>query len=254
MATFYFFKINKDDLFINTTTNGKLNLNHFREVMVTHTATRSNEDKAVNGEGFINPIITTLNTKDVLISSCTIQGSLGYYNQAFLNDDENISSNRVQHIFYTQAKVMITEDYEVVLYFEFSEETSGKSKAKSLVEELELDLETVRFSHELLTKIKENHKWTAAKMEKLDRIGDSTRTVSFEIDPADEGESQIDEIYNDSGKLTHLTFDFKVDDTNTITIKLYKDNHGFIQNTEIENFPLSVNDVLIQLFEKLDSL
>lgn len=252
MATFYFFKINSEDMFLSNT-EGKLNLNRCYELMTENTATKESGNNQVNGEGFIHPIIRHIGTKEVITSNCAVQGSLGYYNQAFFNDTE-VTSTRVQQTFYSQANVIITEDYEVILYFDFSEEISGKTKATALIENLGFELERVKFTHEKLVLIKEEFSWKAAKLEKIDRTGDSTRTVSYEIDQADEGSSQIDELYNEYGKLSHLAFDFKVDDTNAITVKLYKDNHGFIQGSEVESFSIDFNEVIIRLFEKLEEL
>lgn len=252
MATFYFFKINSEDLFI-TDTNGKLDLNQCHELMLRHAATKDSEDNAVNGEGFIHPLITKIGSKELIVSNCAVQGSLGYYNQAFF-DDQEVTSIRVQQKFYSQARVIITEDYEVIIYFESSEEVSGKTKATALLEELGFELERIRFNHEKLNLIKETFRWNAAKLEKIDRNGDSTRTVSYEIDQADEASSKIDELYNEYGKLSHLSFDFRLNESNTLTVKLYKDNHGFVQNNEVENLPVDINDVLTQLFEEVQSL
>ncbi|SYZ77244.1 hypothetical protein [Trichococcus shcherbakoviae] len=226
MATFYFFKINSEDLFLSNN-EGKLDLNECHKLMVANTATKESQNNAVNGEGFIHPLITRIGSKEVIISNCVVQGSLGYYNQAFFGA-QDVTSVRVQQTFYSQARVIFTEDYEVILYFDYSEEISGKAKATALIEKLGFELERIRFNHEKLNSIKEKFNWKAAKLEKIDRTGDSTRMVSYEIDQADEYTSKIDELYNEFGRLSHLSFDFRVDDTNKITIKLYKDNHGFI--------------------------
>lgn len=252
MATFYFFKINSDDIFISNT-EGKLDLKRCHELMTENMATKEDGSNQVNGEGFIHPIIKHIGTKEVITSNCTVQGSLGYYNQAFF-DNQEVTSRRVQQTFYSQANVIITEDYEVILYFEFSEEISGKTKATALIENLGFELERIKFKHEKLIQIKEKFSWKAAKLEKIERTGDSTRTVSYEIDQADEGTSKIDELYNEYGKLSHLAFDFKVDNDNIITVKLYKDNHGFIQNSEIECFPIDFNEVIIRLFQELEEI
>ncbi|MEG0294323.1 hypothetical protein [Enterococcus sp.] len=252
MTTFYFFKINSDDMFISNT-DGKLDLKRCHALMAENMATKENDSNKVNGEGFIYPIIKHIGTKEVITSNCVVQGSLGYYNQAFF-DNQKVTSRRVQQTFYSQANVIITEDYEVILYFDFSEEISGKTKATALIENLGFDLERVKFKHEKLIQIKEKFSWKAAKLEKIDRMDDSTRTVSYEIDQADEGSSQIDQLYNEYGTLSHLAFDFRVDEINTITVKLYKDNHGFIQNSEIECFQVDFNEVLINLFKELEEL
>lgn len=252
MATFYFFKINSEDLFLSNN-EGKLDLNECHDLMIANTATKDSVNNAVNGEGFIHPVITRIGNKEVIISNCAVQGSLGYYNQAFFGV-QDVTSVRVQQTFYSQARVIVTEDYEVILYFDYSEEISGKAKATALIEKLGFELERIRFNHEKLISIKEKFNWKAAKLEKIDRTGDSTRMVSYEIDQADEFSSKIDELYNEFGRLSHLSFDFHVDDTNKITIKLYKDNHGFIASNEIESFPVNIIDVLIRLFNELDAV
>lgn len=249
MATFYFFKINSDNLFIDDM-HGKLDLKKLQELMNNHMATKDSESQEVNGEGFIDPQISTIGDKKLIISNCTVQGSLGYYNQAYIKNGQ-VTSTRVQQKFYSQARVIITEDYEVIIYFEFSEETSGKTKAKALLEELNLELEIVRFNHEKLNQIKDMYKWNAAKLEKIDKIDDSTRVVSYEIDQADESSSKIDELYQEYGKMCNLSFDFTLDNEKVIAVKLYKDNHGFMQNTEVENLAEDINAILIELFEQI---
>lgn len=252
MATFYFFKINSDELFL-TANNGKLDLDKCYQLMIKNAATKKMEDNAVNGEGFIHPTKTKIGSKNVIVSNCAVQGSLGYYNKAFF-DDQEVNSIRVQQKFYSQSNVILTEDYEVIVYFQYSEEISGKSKVTALIEELGIELDKIRFNHEKLNLIKENYKWNAAKLEKIDKTDNSTKTVSYEIDQADEQSSKIDELYTKYGKLSHISFDFPITDSNMIIIKLYKDNHGFVQNAELDNLAVNVNDVLLKLFDDFEGL
>ena len=72
MATFYFFKVNSEDMFLSNTED-KLNLKRCHELMTENTKYRNK----INGEGFIHQIIKYIGTKEVITSNCAVQKRLG---------------------------------------------------------------------------------------------------------------------------------------------------------------------------------
>lgn len=67
-------------------------------------------------------------------------------------------------------------------------------------------------------------------------------------------ESEIDELYKNHGQLTHLSFDFELDDDSddSVTVKLYGDNHhGMLNDKELEGSPWNTEVVLNKLLHEI---
>ncbi|KGX94048.1 hypothetical protein N781_00440 [Pontibacillus halophilus JSM 076056 = DSM 19796] len=231
MAIFNFFTLNTAeqlDLFFSE--DGQLDLDILRNRMVENRAPIDGQG-GINGEGFISPNFQIRNDQQVVESFCASQGSLGYYNEARMIND-NFTTQRIQHHYYSKSFMMITQKSDFIIKFDFASEEGTKSKVKSLIEEMGFEATIFRLDNELLRKIQGRFDWTAAKLDKIERYGDSTRRVSYEIDPADDQfPSQVDEDYREHGKMSHITFEIPYNAPgapNTVTVKLYSQGHRIV--------------------------
>lgn len=206
MATMFFFTLTTNDhpdLFLSTE-KGFINLVKLKKMMEEKTAPIDNG--IIKGEGFskINIINRIVN---VIECFCTAQSSLGYFYEARYEED-NITSNRMQHSYYSKSSLTITENNHVIIKFDWSAEEGAKTKVKALLESLGLEAVSIKVNDELLRKIQNNYIWTAAKIDRIEKAGDSTKKVSYEIDPSDdEFQSGVDREYREHGKMSHLNFE-----------------------------------------------
>jgi len=216
------------DLFYSN--EGKLDLDKLIEKMMEYQAP-IREDGTITGEGFVDIETQGEHELNFVQSFCTAQGSLGYFNEARVVEN-TVKTVRVQHQYYSKSLINITEDSELIIKFDVSNDENAKTKVKSLIESLGFEATIFRLDDALLRKIKDNFKWTAAKLEKIEKYGDSTKKVSYEIDPSDDKfQSEVDALYNEHGKMSHIQFElpYKASGApNTVTVKLYKDGHRIV--------------------------
>ncbi|MFD9626956.1 hypothetical protein [Peribacillus muralis] len=245
MAILNFFTLNTgDQLDLFFSDGEKLNLEKVKEQMLEYSAP-VHENGLVSGEGFVDIETSAYDDKDYIKCFCTAQGSLGYYNEAKLVEGV-LRTERVQHKFYSKSLINLTDNSELIIKFDQSNDEVAMTKVKSLVESLGFEVENFRLDHSLLRKIKDKpeFKWTAAKIEKIEKNGDNTKKVSYEIDPSNDAyESEVDELYREHGKLSHIQFEIPYTATgapNTVTVKLYKDRNRIV----IDDNQFSNDDVL----------
>ncbi|MGC4378309.1 hypothetical protein WD019_15475 [Fictibacillus sp. Mic-4] len=232
MAVLNFYTLNtaeQMDLFYSE--EDKLNLNAVKEIMLENSAPYSNAEGVITGEGFFSIQTKVIEEKPLIECYCTAQGSLGYFYEAKVIEDQ-ITTTRTQHQYYSKALINITEDNFLIIKFDYSNEESSKSKVKSIVEQLGFEATIFRLDNDLLRKVQERYKWTAAKLDKIEKHGDSTKKVSYEIDPSDDQfQSEVDELYNEHGKMSHIKFEMPYrapGAPNTVTVKLYSDGHRIV--------------------------
>jgi hypothetical protein len=257
MAILNFYLLNTSeqlDLFYSD--NEKLNLKKIKEVMLEYQAPVS-DDGTITGEGFVDIEIKSEHDLNFIQSYCTAQGSLGYFNEARIVDN-TVKTIRVQHKYYSKSLINLTEDSELIIKFDVSNDENAKTKVKSLIESLGFEASTFRLDDSLLRKVKETFKWTAAKLEKIEKSGDNTKKVSYEIDPSDDKfKSEVDELYNEHGKMSHIQFELPykaVGAPNFVTVKLYKDGHRIVVDEEQFSSEDSFKQFMIYLLKTLRSL
>jgi len=202
------------------------------------------DDGRISGEGFVNIQIKE-NNEGLRYIECftTTENSLGYYYPAEITGD-SIRSNKIQHKYFNRSSLMITDNNYVIMKFDWSAEEGSKSRVKSILETLGFKISSFKVTDSLIRKIQNDFEWRAVKIDKIEKSGDKTRKVSFEIDPTDTSESRVDQEYRDHGKMNQLTFEhpivFEDRDPNTrpmISVKLYKEggNRIFINTDEFGN-------------------
>lgn len=234
------------DLFV--TENGKLLLETLKAIMQKKTATYDTEG-IITAEGFINTQIEEIEKVKLISSYCAAQGSLGYFNETKFTGGK-IQSTRKKHQYYIKSSIMITENSNLIIRFETSSEEDAKVGVKKLVESLNFKASTLKINDALIRAIKKEYKWTAAKLERIDKDGDPTKKLAYELDPAhDTSKSTVDELYQEHGKMSHIQFElpYKAKNCpNYVTVKLYKDGNRIV--IDENQFPLKNREVYLKPF------
>ncbi|SDM17009.1 hypothetical protein [Bacillus sp. OK048] len=258
MSSFTMYKLNTAeqlDLFLNP--SGKLNLDEVSRSMNEKVATIGNDGR-ISGEGFIKPIITNRNGISVLEAYGTDLVNLGnYFDTKF--HDETVTTTETQYTFYSKTRIIITEDSDLILKFDNSTEEKAKGKVKALVEGLGFETQLFKLDDSLLRRIQNDDTltWSAAKLDRIDKDGDKTTKVSYEIDLAnDVHPSEVDDAYRNYGKMSHLKFEIPYEtagSTTNVTVSLYNNGHRvFFEEQELGIS--NVHDFIIYLMNKLYSI
>lgn len=217
------------------------------------------EQGKILGEGFTSIKKHKYGTIDYIECFSTFQCSLGYYYEAFIEDGD-MRTEKIHHQYFSKAKVMITSNGKVIVKFDWAAEENGRTKVKSLLESFGYKINPIRINDDLLRRVQKKYTWLGAKIEKINKGGDNTKRVSYEIDPSDEeAKSFVDEQYREYGKLCHLNFElpFSGDNENTpsrINVKLYSDGgHRIVINesefgdiNDFRNFQIHLTEVLVK--------
>lgn len=255
MASFTIYKLNTSeqlDLFYHR--EGKLNLEEVSRAMNENVATLGQDGK-ISGEGFIKPVITNRNGISVLEAFGTDLVNLGNYFDTTFHED-NVITTETQYTFYSKTRIIITENSDLILKFDNSTEEKAKGKVKALVEGLGFETQLFKLDDSLLRRIQNDDSltWSAAKLDRIDKDGDKTTKVSYEIDLAnDVNPSEVDDAYRNYGKMSHLKFEIPYEfagSTTNITVSLYNNGHRvFFEEQELGIS--NVHDFIIYLMTKL---
>lgn len=236
MASYlYIYKLNtadQPDLFFSD--EEKLNLDYLLDSMELNKAP-IDEVGHPHGEGFgIVEKLQIANT-EAIQCFCITRSSLGNYNEARFTTD-TFTTDRKQHTYYTKSKIYLTETNNFIIIFDNSIEERAKAKVKAQIEQIGLEMESLRITDKLIRHIQNTYSWSAATFNKIVKHGDSTRRVSFVIDPANATDrSLVQDEYSDHGEMSHIKFDLPYNDNGNdkeITVTLYSDKHRVIINED----------------------
>jgi hypothetical protein len=242
------------DLFYSD--EGKLNISFLEESMENF-RTPINEDGYPEGEGFGKIQRTTVLEQLAINSFCITQGTLGNYNEAKFTDD-TFTTEKKQHKYYTKSKIFLTENSDFIIIFDNSIEERAKAKVKAQIESLGFDTTSFRITDKLIRSIQSSYQWSAATFNKIVKHGDSTRRVSFQIDPGNDTDpSLVQEQYSEHGEMSHIKFEMPYEQENApnlISVTLYSDKNRIIINEE--EFPNNdtFNDFVLYLIHELNRL
>ncbi|WP_139377730.1 hypothetical protein [Solibacillus isronensis] len=234
-----------------------MNLEEIRRAMGQKVATLDTEGK-ITGEGFLHPRFENRNGVNVLEAYGTDLVNLGnYFATTFHNG--SVTTTETQYTFYSKTRIIITEDSDLILKFDNSTEEKAKGKVKALIEGLGFETTLFKLDDALLRKIQaeESFVWSAAKIDRIDKEGDKTTKVSYEIDLAnDVHPSQVDDAYREHGQMSHIKFQIPYDATgapNKVTVSLYNNGHrAFFEEDELGG--AQANDFVVYLMNRLKSL
>lgn len=234
-----------------------LNLEEVKRAMTSKVATIGTDGR-ISGEGFINPVIKKRNGIDVLEAYGTDLVNLGNYFDTTFHED-GVTTTETQYTFYSKTRIIITANSNLILKFDNSTEEKAKGKVKALVESLGFETILFKLDDELLRKIQDDGRfvWSATKIDRIDKDGDKTTKVSYEIDLAnDVHRSEVDDAYRAHGKMSHLKFQlpFVAEGApEKITVSLYNNgNRAFFEEVELGN--ASVHDFVVYLMITLKNI
>lgn len=258
MPSLFFLRLNTADqpdfLFCSEQVD-KLDLDKVKSALVEKEAPVG-ERGTITGEGFKNIVNRVRQGENLLEFFCASQGSLGYFNEARIEND-SVIAQRIQHQYYSKSTVMLTEQSQVIIKFDNTIDETARTKVKSLIESIGFEATAFRIDDSLLRKIQSSYKWSAVKLDKIEKRGDSTRRVSYEVDLANDNGSGVDEDYREYGQMSHLTFEIPFSAQgapNTVTVKLYNQgNRIVIDDNQIAD-PETFNDFVVYLLKTLEDM
>lgn len=242
------------DLFYNA--EDKLILEKVKDEMLKKAATIGEGGK-ITGQGFLNPEIKYREELRVLEVYGMDLINLGNYFDTTFNEN-NITTNEKQFTFYSKARIIITEDSDLILRFENSTEEKLRGKVKALVESLGFEASFIKIDDAFLRRVMNaGFDWSAVKIDRVDKVDDKTTKVSYEIDLAnDVHPSEVDQTYRNHGLISHLKFQLPLNREGApkdITINLYNNGHrAFFEANELGNFP--IDDFSVYLMKELKAI
>lgn len=258
MASYlYVYSLNtaeQPDLFFSE--EGKLKLTYLQEQMDNNKAP-INAEGFFEGQGFGKIQRTILMDRNAIQSFCVTLGSLGNFNEAKFSDDTFTTEKR-QHKYYSKSKIFITDQSDFIIMFDNSIEEREKAKVKAQVESLGFETTSFRITDKLIRSIQANYQWSAATFNKIVKHGDSTRRVSFVIDPANDTDpSLVQEQYSEHGEMSHIKFEMPYSQEgapNLVSVTLYSDKNRIIINEEeFSNYDM-FNNFVVYLIQELTRL
>lgn len=251
----YAYKLNTDtqqSLFYSS--EGKLNLDVVTNELNNNLVTIQHGRPANEGFSAVREI--SMGDIQSLEAFCIIESSLGNYFEAVFTEN-TFTSIPSRHRYFTKAKVFLTENNDFIMMFENSTEEKGKAGVNKNIKRLNFQIESFKITDSLIRNLQNNFVWTAASFNKIVKLGDSTRRVSFDIDPANTTDvSLIQTEYSDHGDLSHLKFSVPYIDQGTdktITVKLYEDKNRIIIDEEEFSTLDSFNEFVLYLMDILNT-
>lgn len=269
MATLFIYTMsaqNQADMFISDK-NGDISLQEMKDLLLRRSS--PNNNGLISGEGFSNASIITYSGINFIESYCTSEGSLGYFYEALV-DQGVVTSRKVQHSYFSKSKIIITENAHVIIKFDWAAEEKARIKVKEMIESLGTELEAFKITDTLIRFLQKHYHWTAAKIDRIEKIGDSTKKVSYTIDPSDiNSRSAVDDEYKDHGYMSHLTFEmpFSYENKHTATpslinVKIYSEGgHRVVINEDefgndkdLKYFQIHLMNELIKIKKESDGV
>jgi hypothetical protein len=260
MAVFNIYELNEAeqlDLFYSKS-DGNLDLDKIQEKMAEFIS--PSEDGEITGEGFLQIRQKERSYAKSIEAFATGSGTLGYYTQAFVEEDQgnDVSSKRKQQQFFSKSRIFLTEEGFLIIFFDDTTEERIKKNIKNLIENLGFEANNFHLSDQLMRKVRAKYDWQEVHLEKVENDRDSTSKVYYEIDIADtDNESKIDKIYGDKGKMVQISYEMAYDkgkEPLSKTVKLYKNDNRIV--IDPEEFPEydDLADFVVYLAKELISL
>ena len=184
MATLFFFrkKLQTSIFDVKYFENGKLNLNSIKQVLDGLNASYD-ENKVFNDEGYIDTKVSEDNT--TLTTTYIFKNTLGQYTTIMYDENESkVNVTRLPYSYFGQSKILIKDDLTIMVKANYSNEECVKGKCLSFLEDLGIDVEQIKFGNDIFQYIRNHYSWRKIKLQKIEREKDSTKNISYEIDPS----------------------------------------------------------------------
>jgi len=253
MASIFFYtKSPETSIFDLEYFNGnKLDLEKISEVIIEKKATY-NDNKVFDKEGYTQICVDSEN--GILSSTFIFKNNLGQYTTVMYDEEKDgLKISRAPYEYFSQSRVLITDELNVIFKSTYSNEENAKTKSIAFFEDIGIEVAPIRLDNNLFQYIRNNYDWKKIKIQRIEREKDSTRSLSYEIDPASDKESEVDNIYNDSGIFEHITFNLKFK-SDVYVVKLYKmgnkitvDEGQFKSKELFEEFSLYLLKVITEI-------
>ncbi|MBL4933931.1 hypothetical protein [Clostridium paridis] len=231
--------------------DGKLDLVKIYNYLNSNQA-KYGDNSIYNSEGYTD--IKLNDNKNELSCTYIFENSLGYFTEiSYDSDTEAVKENRRCHKYFAQSRLIITNEPKIIVKASYSNEESTKTKILNFFEDIGIKYTPIKFDNQMFQFIRNNFVWKKIKIQRIDKIGDSTKNLSYEIDPASEMESQVDTIYSECGVFEHIAFLIEYED-DLKTVKLYKNGHRIVledgqfrSKKSMEKFCIHLYDILMNI-------
>lgn len=255
----------ENTLFTNTSEDNKtLDLNPIMQKMQESPTTMNEDSNMVNSAGFHKieicdykvpcfefTKVTSTNDEEetytpavqkdeyssikYISAEVTGQGSLGNYQQSYLDEEGKLFNENQKQQFYTHASIKLLENNKLIVFYEMTSSEKIKGQIITLFEEaLELEISQMRVSSDLLLSVRNHTDWQNIKMDQIDNEDDRTTSVVYAVDLSNQTDAAlIHEVYKNKGEMVQLTSSIPYDPEDTTlqsgacTVNLYQVGHRF---------------------------
>ncbi|EGT0013492.1 hypothetical protein I9Y33_001355 [Clostridium perfringens] len=199
--------------------NGKLDLEKVKDLLDKNKA-EYDDKKVFNKEGYTQTIIDS--EKGLLSSTYIFRNILGQYTTIeFDEKSEGLKVIRSPYIYFGQSRLLIKDNVNILVKANYSNEEKVKGECISFFQEVGIEIEPVKFDNNLFQHIKNNYTWKKIKIQKIEREKDSTKNISYEVDPSSDKESEVDKIYSECGVYDSIAFTIPYEQS-LYNVKMYK--------------------------------
>lgn len=231
--------------------NNKVDFDKTMELLETRKANHG-LNKIYNEQGYTE--IKLNEKRDILSCEYIFENILGNYTEIKYDEEkQGLVVDRQPYIYYGKCRLIITEEFNIIIKASYSNEESSRSKCLSIFNEKDMEVNPIKLTNEVFQYIRKNYEWKKIKIQRIQNEADSTKSVSYTIDPASDKQSEVDLLYKDSGVFDHITFnlDYKND---KYVIKLYKeknrisiDESQFNSVEEFDEFAVYLLDLILSI-------
>ncbi|WP_214810861.1 hypothetical protein [Exiguobacterium sp. s127] len=190
----------------------------------------TNEQGVINESGFTIPTFNQVDDINYIEFLGFEETSYGVYSEP------SIINNRVRTIentfkYFTSCRVLVFSNNFLVILSNDSGEEKVKVGVRKLLEGIGLSLDVIKMDSDFLTRAKNNPyiTCTSCTINEVNNENDSTRNVSYEVDPADiVNDSIVSNIYEGKGHITKIKalFPYQIVSGNvSIVLTLYKNGN-----------------------------
>ena len=260
MATLFFYKKKPEvSIFeLEYFKDGKLDLDMIKEEISKNSASY-NADKIFDSEGYTHTNIDQ--EGGILTTTYIFKNTLGQYTTIKYDESQReINVTRSPYIYFGQSRLLIKDDLNIMVKATYSSEEGVKGKCLTFLEGIGIDVQQVKFNNDIFQYIRNNYNWKKIKLQKIERERDSTRNISYEIDPSSDKESEVDKIYNDCGLFESIVFNIKFKE-DMYVVKLYKAGHKiavddsqFKTKQLFEEFCVYLMDTIMDIITNTETL
>ncbi|WP_071061968.1 hypothetical protein [Andreesenia angusta] len=253
MASLFFYKRSPEISMFDTVyfNDNEIDFDRIIELLKT-SESKYNEDKVYDSEGYAQ--IKFDEVSKMLSCMYIFKNTLGQYTENRYDvEKEKMVTIREPYFYFGSCRVSITSDLNIIVKANYSSEESSKSKCLELLNEKGIEVRPIKLTNEVFQHIRDNYEWKKIKIQKIEIEGDSTKKVSYEIDPASDKKSDVDLMYKDSGVYEHVTFhlEFKED---KYVVKLYKERNKISIDESQFKTPEELDAFSVHLLELISDI